>query len=433
MNYVVEKLKSGVKFEISVPTEEWNTEIDAAYAKNKGKYNIPGFRKGHAPKKVIEKMYGVSVFFDDAFNSCASKAYSKALSENVEIIPVDDPKVDISDMNDKEIKFTMEVTVKPDAVLGEYKGLTVEKAVFNVTDTEIDAEIERSRQSKSRTVDITDRAVKDGDTVNLDYSGSVDGVKFNGGTANGQELTIGSNTFIPGFEPQLIGLNIGDNKDVNVKFPEDYHAEELKGKDAIFSVKINAIKEKQVPELNDDFVKDTSAFENLADYRADVAKKLTEKATQSDENEKKNRVIEKVVSNATVDVPDCMIESELDYMLQDFEYRLSYMYGGMKLDDYFKYTGSSREDFRKDRREDARTQVKTRLVMEEIIKVEKVEATDADVDSKLEEIAKQANKSLQEYKPEVSAQQINHIKNDIIVNKVMDLLVAANKFVAKAE
>ncbi len=433
MEYKIERQKGSVKFVFTVPNAEWDEEINAAYIKTKAKYNIPGFRKGKAPRKFIENMYGPTVFFDEAFNTCASKAYGKALSENEDIYPVDEPKVDIENFGADAMVFGISVTVKPEVTLGQYKGLTVKKAEYPVTDKDVEEDIERSLKAKSRLVDITDRAAKNGDTVNIDYSGSVDGVKFNGGTAEKQELTLGSKSFIPGFEEQVEGMKIGEEKDLKVKFPDDYHAEDLKGKDAVFAVKLNSIKFREIPELNDDFVKDTTKFETVAEYRADVKKRLTDSAERRADNENKNNMIDAIVANASVDIPDCMIESELDYMLQDFEYRLGYMYGGMKLDDYFKYTGSSREDFRKDRRSEAEKAVKTRLVMETIIKTEKVEPTEQEIDKRIAEIAEQQGKTLEEYKPSVSEHQLTHIKSDVTVEKTLNELVKANEFKAEAK
>ena len=433
MEYKIERQKGSVKFVFTVPNAEWDEEINAAYIKTKVKYNIPGFRKGKAPRKFIENMYGPTVFFDEAFNTCASKAYGKALSENEDIYPVDEPKVDIENFGADAMVFGISVTVKPEVTLGQYKGLTVKKAEYPVTDKDVEEDIERSLKAKSRLVDITDRAAKNGDTVNIDYSGSVDGVKFNGGTAEKQELTLGSKSFIPGFEEQVEGMKIGEEKDLKVKFPDDYHAEDLKGKDAVFAVKLNSIKFREIPELNDDFVKDTTKFETVAEYRADVKKRLTDSAERRADNENKNNMIDAIVANASVDIPDCMIESELDYMLQDFEYRLGYMYGGMKLDDYFKYTGSSREDFRKDRKSEAEKAVKTRLVMETIIKTEKVEPTEQEIDKRIAEIAEQQGKTLEEYKPSVSEHQLTHIKSDVTVEKTLNELVKANEFKAEAK
>lgn len=433
MKYTTEKQKGSVSFSFTVPTDEWEKEIDAAYIKNKGKYNLPGFRKGHVPRKTIEKTYGPTVFFDDAFNACASKAYATALTENADVYPVDEPKVDIGSFGKDALTFTIQVTVKPEVTLGQYKGLTVSATEYKASEKDADAEIERSRQAKSRLVDVTDRAAQDGDTVTIDYSGSVDGVKFNGGTAEKQELVLGSKSFIPGFEEQVAGMKIGESKDLPVKFPDDYHAEDLKGKDAVFAVTLHAIKFREVPELNDRFVQDTTKFETVADYRADVMKRLAENAARRTDNEKKNRMIDAIVQNASVEIPDCMVESELDYMLQDFEYRLSYMYGGMKLDDYFKYTGSSREEFKKDRKAEAEKAVKTRLVVEAVIKAENIQPTEDELNAKITEIAAPAGKTAEEYRKTLSDHQMSHIKSDVTVEKALDELATATTFEMKAE
>ena len=433
MEYKSEKQKGSVKFTFSVSHEEWEEEMNASYLKNKGRYSVTGFRRGHAPRKVIENLYGPTVFFDDAFNACASKAYGKALGENADVYPVDEPKVDITKFETEGMEFTVEVTVKPDVTLGQYKGLTVDKAEYPVTDKDVDDEIERSRQAKSRLVDITDRAAQDGDTVTIDYSGSVNGVKFDGGTAEKQSLTLGSHSFIPGFEEQVAGMKIGESKDLQVKFPDDYHAEDLKGKDAVFAVTLHGIQKREVPELNDAFVKDTTKFETVSEYRADVEKRLRDTAARREDNENKNNMIEKIVENATVDIPDCMVESELDYMLQDLEYRLSYMYGGMKLDDYFKYTGSSREAFRKDRREEAKKAVKTRLTVEAVIKAEKIEPTEEDVNARIKEMAEHSGKEAEEYRKTLSDRQLAQIKSDVTVEKALTALADATTFAPKAK
>lgn len=433
MKYTTQKEKASVTFEFTVPNAEWEEEINSAYIKTRGKYNISGFRRGHAPRKFIESMYGPTVFFDDAFNSCASKAYATALKENEDVFPVDEPKVDIKSFGEDALTFTVEVTVKPEVTLGQYKGLTVETTEYKATEKDVEAEIERSRNAKSRLVDVTDRAAQDGDTVTIDYSGSVDGVKFNGGTAEKQDLTLGSHSFIPGFEEQVVGMKIGESKDLNVKFPDDYHAEDLKGKDAVFAVTLHAIKFREVPALTDAFVKDTTAFETVEEYRADVCKRLEDNAARRTDNEKKNKMIDAVVAGATVEIPDCMVESELDYMLRDFEHRLSYMYGGMKLDDYFKYTGSSREDFKKDRKADAEKAVKTRLVVEAVIKAEKIEPTEEDLNAHIEELAENAGKTVEEYRKTISDHQMSHIKSDATVEKLLRDLAAATTFDYKTE
>lgn len=428
MEYKTERQKSSVKLSFTVPADEWEAEINAAYVKTKGKYNIPGFRRGHAPRKYIESLYGPTVFIDEAFNACASKSYTTALKENEDIFPVDEPKVDIDEFGKDALKFTIEVTVKPEVTLGQYKGLSVVKAEYPVTDEEVDHEIMHSRQAKSRLVDVTDRAAADGDTVIIDYSGSVDGVKFNGGTAEKQQLVLGSHSFIPGFEEQVVGMNIGDEKDLKVKFPEDYHAEELKGKDAVFAVKLHEIKFREIPELTDEFVKDTTQFETVAEYRESVFKRLTEESARREKNENQNKVLEAVVANATVEIPECMVENELNYMLEEMEYRLGQMYGGMKLDDYFKYTGSSRDDFKKERKAEAEKNVKTRLVLEAVIKAENTQPTQEAIDARIAEIAASVNKSVEEYKQTMPANLTSRIKSDLTVEKVLDDLVAATVF-----
>ena len=381
---------------------------------------------------MIESMYGVGVFFDDAFNSAFYDSYSKALDEHEEIYPVDEPKVDIESIDENGVKFSAVVTVKPEVKLGEYIGIKLEKVEYNVTAGDVKAELDRMREQASRRVEVEGRAVKDGDIVKLDYSGSVDGVKFDGGTATDQELVIGSKTFIPGFEEQMIGMNIGETKDINVTFPKEYHAADLAGKEAVFTVTVKGITEKQLPELDDAFAKDVSKFDTLADYKADIKKRLTEQNENRAKVENQNAVIKAVTDNATVEIPECMIERELDYIVQDMEQRLNYMYNGIKFEDYLKYTGSSMEQFRKDRKAEAENNVKTRLVVEAIIKAEKIEATDADMDEALSKMAETAKKSLEEYKKGVSSQQLNYIRSDILMKKLLDFLTESNVFEKKA-
>ncbi len=435
MKYEIERLKGEVKATVTMSAEEWDINVENAYNKTKHKYAVPGFRKGKVPKKVIEKNYGAGVFFDDAFNAAASESYGKILDENADIVPVDSPKVDIKKFPDegKGFEYVITVTTMPEVKLGQYKGLEIEKSDYPVTEADIDNEIKSAQERASRLVKVTDRDVKDGDTVNLDYSGSVNGVKFDGGTAEKQTLVIGSNSFIPGFEEQMIGMKIGETKDLKVKFPDEYHSEELKGKDAVFTVTVNEISVKELPALDDTFAKDTSKFDTFAEYKADVEARLKSQNESKADNENKNRIIETVAANASVDVPDCMIEEELDYMLKDFEYRLMYMYQGMKLEDYFKYTNSSAEDFKKERRSDAEKSVKTRLVMQQIVKDEKLEVSEADLDEQIKKVAENSGKGFDDYKATLNDQRIAGMKNDILVNKMFDMLNSANIFKVKAE
>lgn len=428
MNYQVEKKEGPVKFTFTVSHDEWESEIEQTYLKTKGKYSVPGFRKGHATRKMIENFYGQSVFFDDAINNCVRKGYSKALDENEDIFPVDEPQVDIAKFDDKELVFTVEVVVKPEVQLGKYTGIKLDKVEYTVKQSDVKAELERARERLSRNEEVSDRALKNGDTANIDYSGSVDGVKFVGGTAEKQDLVIGSKTFIPGFEEQLIGMNVGDSKDITVKFPEEYHAKDLAGKDAVFAVKLNSITVKVLPELNDAFAQEASKFDTLAEYKEDIKKTLTENAKSRAEAENENNLIKAIVDDAKVEIPDAMIETQLDYIVQDFSYRLSYAYRGMKFEDYLKYSGTTMEEFRKDRREEALNTVKTRLTLEAVIKAANIEVSQEDLEAKVKELADQTKKSVEEVK---ASGQLPYIRNEILMTRTMDFLKENNSFVAK--
>lgn len=432
MNYTIEKGNGEVKINFALSAKEWDDCIEKAYLKNKSKYSVPGFRKGHVSRKMIEKMYGEGVFFDDAFNDAFYDAYSKALNENDEIFPVDEPKVDIDGVNDDGVAFHATVTVKPEVTLGDYKGIKLDKVEYNVTVDDVQAEIDRARKQAGRRVEVTDRAVENGDIVNLDYSGSADGVKFDGGTAQGQELVIGSGSFIPGFEDGMVGMNVGETKDITVKFPENYHAENLAGKDAVFTVTVNKIEKEELPELNDEFAKEVSKFDTLDEYRADVEKRLTEENTRRADAENENKLVEAIVNNASVEIPSCMIEHQLDHIVEEMRYRLSYMYRGMKLEDYLKYTGGTIEELREARKADAKRDVKTRLTLEAIVKAENLDVTDAEVEAEIVRMAQAQGKSADELKKHVDARQTEYIRNDILSKKLLTLLKDANEFVTGA-
>ena len=434
MNYTIEESKGEVKISFTLDAKEWDDSLNKAYIKNKSRFNIPGFRKGHATRKMIEKMYGEGVFFDDAFNDAFYEAYSKALGEHEEIFPVDDPKVDIDGIDENGVKFHAVVTVKPEVTLGEYKGIKVDKVEYNVTADDVNAEIDRARKQASRKVEVEGRAVENGDIVNLDYSGSVDGMKFEGGTASNQELTIGSHAFIPGFEEQMVGMTVGETRDLNVPFPTDYHTKELAGKDSVFTVTVNKILKEEMPELNDEFAKDVSKFDTLAEYKADVEKRLQEGNDRRANAENENALIEAVTATFSVEIPQCMIDSQIDYLVRDMEYRLMYMYQGMKLEDYLKYTGSNMEELRKSKAEEAKRDVKIRLVLEAIVKAENLDVTDAELDAELARIAESAGKSVEEYRKGVDDRQLSYIKNDLLMKKLIEFLKANNTFeVKKAE
>ncbi len=416
--------KSTVKVTMKLTAEEWNEAINTAYEKNKGKYSIPGFRKGKVPKKVIEGAYGVGVFYEDAINYAFPKYYEEVLEKEPSIEAVAGPELDIKDISEKGITMIAVIPVKPEVTLGEYKGINFKKNVYNVEDSEVENELSRLQDRNSRMIDVTDRAVKDGDTVTIDYSGSVDGVKFNGGTAEKQTLVIGSKTFIPGFEEQVIGMNIGEERDINVKFPEEYHAEELKGKDAVFAIKLHEIKAKELPELTDEFIKDAVGAESLQAYKEEVKAKLEKQNADRAEREVEDEIIKKITASSEMELCDALVENQIDRMVQEMEYRMSYQ--GLKLDDYLKYTGQSMEDFRKGYEAQATEMVKSQLVIEKIIEVEKIDATDEEVEKRIEEMAKAQNRPVPDVKDKMGARQLDYIKNDIIIKKLFDTLKSLN-------
>ena len=387
-----EKISSNkVKLTFVVPAEDFDKALNQAYLKDRSKINVPGFRKGKAPRAVIERMYGEGVFYDDALDAIFPALYAEAIKEhNIDV--VDLPQVDVQEIGaGKELKFTAEVFVRPDVTLGEYKNLTVEVEPKEVvTEDEIQARISQDQQKGARTIDVTDRGVDYTDTVNLDYAGSVDGVPFEGGTAQGQTLKIGSGAFIPGFEEQMVGMTVGEEKDLNVTFPEKYHAENLAGKNAVFHVKVNSITKTELPELDDDFAQD-NGFDTFDAYKADVAKKLQEIADTNYDVEIENALIEKAVANAQMDIPAAMIDDQLNYVMRDVEY--SMMRQGLRMEDYLKYTGQTREQMAQQYRGEAENRVKIQLVLEAIRKAENIEPTAEDID---EQSAKQAKRAGQE-------------------------------------
>ncbi len=417
----MEKLEgSKVKLTIEIAADEFEKAVQEAYLKTRKKYSVPGFRKGHAPRKVIENAYGWIVFFDDAFDLVYPNAYEAAVQEHG-ITPVDRPDVSIVSVEQgAPIVFTAEVAVKPEVTLGAYKGIEVEKQEYNVTDEMVEAEIDKEREKIASTSEITDRPVANGDKINLDYSGSVDDVKFEGGTAEGQELTIGSGTFIPGFEEQLVGMNPGEEKDITVTFPEKYHSEELAGKEAVFHVKVNAILETNLPEADDEFAKDVSEFDTIAELRADKRKKLEEAEALHAKNVRENALITKACENATVEIPEAMIERQIDHMLNDIRYRLSMQ--GISLEDYCKYTGSSIEAMRKEMRGDAEKRVKSQLVLEAISKAEALEATAEEIEQKLDEYAAQFGDKAESFKKGLTEEDKLYFADQIVLDKTIALL-----------
>ena len=421
MSTTVEKISSNkVKLSFDIDAAKFDEAMGKAYIKVRGQVAIPGFRKGHAPRKMIENMYGEGVFYDEAFELIFDEVYGPAIDEN-KLEVVDRPQVDIQQIGTgKNLQFTCEVFVKPDVTLGEYKGVEVKKEHTLVTEDEVNAEIEKERNKQAAEVSVDDRAVAEGDTVNLDYSGSVDGVKFAGGTAEGQTLKIGSHTFIPGFEEQMVGMNIGEEKDLNVTFPTEYHAPDLAGKEAIFHVKVNSITETQLPALDDDFAKDISEFDTLDAYKADVRAKLEAQAAERDNNAFTNAVIEKVMANATVEIPDAMVERQIDSMVRNFEARLAQQ--GLKLADFMKYTGQDEKSFRNQYRDQAEKSVRANLVLEAVENVEKFEAAEEEIDAEIEKFAKQIGQNVEDLKKNLTEGDREYFKADVIRDKAVKFL-----------
>lgn len=430
MSYTYEKLSSNkAKLSFTFSADEFAEAMQKAFLKMRRSISIPGFRKGKAPRKMVEALYGEGVFYDDAINLLFPDAYEAAVKE-YELKPVDQPEFNLEEIGTgKDLKFNVEVYVRPDVELGQYKGLEVEAVQQHLTDEMVDAEIERDREKASRTIDVDDRPVQKGDTVKLDYAGTIDGVAFDGGTAQNQTLEIGSNRFIPGFEDQMIGMQIGEEKDLNVKFPDEYHSAEVAGKDAVFHVKVNGIQTVEKPELDDDFAADISDFDTFADYKADVVKRLTERIERSNENAAKNALVEKAVENAKVDIPQAMIDSQGDYMIREMEMQI--MYQGMRLDDYLKYMGMTREALKAQNEPEAIRRVKNELVIDAIRKAEGIEPTEEDIEKQTAEQAKMYGQDPEDFKKGLTDEQKEYLKEDAAIARVLDLLMVDAKITEK--
>lgn len=424
MSTTFEKLSSNkVKIGFVVAPEKFDEGLKAAYNKLKGRISIPGFRKGKAPMRVIENHYGEGVFYEDALDAIFPEIYREALKEH-DVQAVDRPELDVEQIGrGKELKFTVEVFVRPDVELGEYKHLGIVKTVDEVTDDDVNAEIERARDRASRWVEVTDRAAKLDDQVNIDYAGFNGDEQFDGGTAQNHDLILGSGSFIPGFEDQLVGAKVGDELDVNVTFPEQYHAEELAGKPVVFKVKVNGIREKEMPALDDDFVTEASETANtVEEYKAEIRENLTKAADERAEAAFENEVIEKVCENAKVDIPSAMIEDQIDAMLRDMEMRM--MYQGMKLDDYFKYTGQTREQVRDMYKPQAEERVLGQLVIEAVKKAENIEATDEEIDAEIARYAEQSKMELDKFKENLADSDREYFAEAAATRKTIDFLKA---------
>ena len=419
--------KSTVKLTITFTEEEWQAAIAKAYLKTRGKYTVPGFRKGKAPQPVLENYYGKGVFFEEAFNSLYNEHYFTILEkEKDNFTAVGEPELNVESMEEgKGVVLSAIVPVKPEVKIEKYTGLKIQKFEYNVTDEDVDKEAKKLVASEAKTVEVDDRACKPGDIVNINFSGSVDGEKFAGGTAEDYDLELGSGSFIPGFEDALVGMNKGEERDINVTFPENYQADNLRGKAAVFAVKINKITERQYPELTDEYVKSHAGAETVEEYKKKLRERLERNAENRGRDETEGSILAEISKYTEVEIPDAMVEGEIDRIVQDFSYRL--MYQGLKLEDYLKYMNLKMEDFRAQYATEAHRRVLCQLVVDKIVKTENFKAEPEEIDAKIEEQAKSVEKTFEEYKKNLDPRQIEYISSDIVVTKLFDFLQANNE------
>ena len=431
MNCKVEKTENAneVKLEITIDAEKFENAIKKVYFQNAKYFNIPGFRKGKAPMNIVEKYYGAQIFYEDAFNEIATEGYEEALKEN-SIEAVSRPEVDIVQMEKgKDLIFTAVVQTKPEVELGKYKGIEIPKIEYNVKDEDIEHELSHMQEHNSRLITVEDRELKDGDIATIDFEGFVDGVAFDGGKAEGHELEIGSGAFIPGFEDQLVGMKIDEEKEIKVTFPKEYFSKDLAGKEAMFKVKLHEIKKKELPELDDEFAKDVSEFDTLAELKASIKEKQQKNNEQRAKYETEEAAIKAVCEKAKLDIPTGMIELEVENMLKDFEQRLSYQ--GLNLDQYLKMLGKTEDELKKEYESQAIEAIKSRLVLEAIINAEKIEASKEEIKAKIEEMAKNYGKKAEEL--EGNEHLNKYIEDGIKSEKALDFIVKNAKCVEKAK
>ena len=432
MSVQVEKLeKNMAKLTIEVSADRFDKAIEEAYQKTRSRIAMPGFRKGKAPRKMIERAYGAGIFYEDAANILIPQAYDEALEETEETI-VSRPDIDIVQIEaGKPFIFTATVALKPEVTLGEYKGLEVEVSDTAVTDEDVQKEIDTQRDKNSRMVDVTDRAVQQGDMIRLDFDGSVDGEAFEGGKSDDYPLTIGSGSFIPGFEEQLIGTAIGEEKDVTVTFPEDYHAKELAGKEAVFKCKVNSIQVKELPELDDEFAQDVSDFNTLDEYREDVLKKLTEQKEAEAKRMKEAAVVDKIVENATMDIPEAMVDEQVRRMIEDFRRRIESQ--GIQMEQYMQFTGMDITKLQEQMRPEARKRISNSLVLEAVAKAEQIEISDERIDEEIGKMAEQYKMEADKLKEMMGEYELKQMKEDLAVQAAVDLVRDSAVEVKKAE
>lgn len=422
MSVQVENLeKNMAKLTVEVPAEELEKAVQAAYMKQKSKISLPGFRKGKVPRHMVEKMYGPEIFYEEAVNIILSKEYPKAAEES-ELEIVSRPTIDVEQLEKgKSFIFTAEVAVKPGVTLGKYLGVCVKKAEVAVSEEEVTAEIEKERESNARMVTVEGRAIEDGDTAVIDYEGFTDGEAFEGGKGENHSLVIGSHSFIDTFEEQLIDKNTGEQVTVNVTFPEDYHAPELAGKPAMFQVKINEIKAKELPELDDEFAQDVSEFDTLAEYKESVEKKLVERKEAEVKRERENEIIEKIIEDSQMEIPDAMVETQTENMMDDFANRLAQQ--GMSMEQYMQFTGMTKEKLMEQMKPDALKRIQSGLILEAIAEAEKIEVSEEDVEAEIGKMAEMYGMEVDKLKELFPESERENMKKDLAIQKAVDLIV----------
>lgn len=425
MSFTVENLeeKNMVKLVIESTAEEFEAGLNTAYNKNKSKISLPGFRKGKAPRKMIEKMYGAEVFYEDAANSIIPDAYAKAADEcGLEL--VSQPKINVTQLEaGKPFIFEAVVATKPEVEPGQYKGVEVTKADTEATDADVEEELKRVQEQNSRTVAVTDRAVKDGDNTVIDFEGFVDGVAFEGGKGTDYPLTIGSHSFIDTFEDQIIGMNIGDEKEINVTFPEEYHVDDLKGKPAMFKVSVKEIKEKQLPELNDEFAQDVSDFDTIAEYKDDLKNKIADRKSREAKAKQEDEAIAKIIEDSKMDIPDAMVDTQVNRMVEDFAQRLQQQ--GLSVEQYFQYTGMTADKIMEEMKPEAVKRIQSRLVLEAVVKAENIETSEEDFEAELKKMAETYKMELDQIKEFMGDYEKKQIKEDLAIQKAIEVITGS--------
>ncbi len=421
MSYQVERVSSNQqKISFEIPAAAFDEAMQKAYLKTRGRINVPGFRKGKAPRKLIENMYGEGVFYDDAFDLVFPDAYKEAV-EAEDLFPVDQPEIDLEEIGaGKDLKFTATVFVRPEVTLGDYKSLTATRHLHPITQEQIDARIARDMEKVTTQEDIGEEALKEGDTADIDYLGTLEGTPFEGGEDKGHKLRLGSNTFIPGFEEQVVGMKAGEERDITVTFPAEYHAENLAGKEAVFHVKVNAATREVKPELDDEFAQDVSEHSTYEAYRTAIEEELTKQRDQHAETHLENDLVQQAVDQSDCDIPEAMIQRQMDYLLQNMRIRM--MYQGLRMEDYMRYTNTTQEQLRENFRQDAQNNVKTDLVLDAIRKQEGLEASEDEVDSEIRRHAEETGRELEGYKASLNDNQLENFKDIAVNRKVVNLL-----------